>query len=63
MSAMRAAVAALELAVAGQLAGARYGLSAIPQLWLDALIHKTEIERIGRTLFHAGETLGVSDVV
>ena len=50
-------------AVAGQLAGARYGLSAIPQIWLDALIHKTEIERIGRTLFHAGETLGVSDVV
>ena len=50
-------------AVAGQLAGARYGLSAIPQIWLDALIHKTEIERIGRTLFHAGETLGVCDVV
>ncbi len=50
-------------AVAGQLAGARYGLSAIPQIWLDALIQKTEIERIGRTLFHAGETLGVSDVV
>jgi len=50
-------------AVAGQLAGARYGLSAIPQIWLDALIHQAEIERIGRTLFHASEALGVCDVV
>lgn len=50
-------------AVAGQLAGARYGLSAIPESWLDALIHQTEIERIGRTLFDAGEALGVRDVV
>lgn len=50
-------------AVAGQLAGARYGLSAIPQIWLDALIHQAEIERIGRTLFHASEALGVGDVV
>ena len=50
-------------AVAGQLAGARYGLSAIPQSWLDALIHQAEIERIGRTLFHASEALGVCDVV
>lgn len=42
-------------AVAGQLAGARYGLSAIPRDWLDVLIHQTEIERIGRALFHAGD--------
>jgi ADP-ribosyl-[dinitrogen reductase] hydrolase len=50
-------------AVAGQLAGARYGLGAIPQDWLDMLIHQAEIERIGRTLFYAGEALGVRDVV
>ena len=50
-------------AVAGQLAGARYGLGAIPQNWLDSLIHQAEIERIGRTLFHASEALGVCDVV
>lgn len=48
--------------VAGQLAGARYGLSAIPQDWLDVLIHKAQIERIGRTLFQAGEASGVRDV-
>jgi ADP-ribosyl-[dinitrogen reductase] hydrolase len=50
-------------AVAGQLAGARYGLSAIPRNWLDVLIHQAEIERIGRTLFYAGEALGVRHVV
>jgi ADP-ribosyl-[dinitrogen reductase] hydrolase len=50
-------------AVAGQLAGARYGLSAIPQSWLDALIHQAEIERIGRILFHAGYATGGCDAV
>ena len=50
-------------AVAGQLAGARYGVSAIPQDWLDVLIHQAEIEQIGRTLFYAGEALGVRDDV
>lgn len=50
-------------AVAGQLAGARYGLSAIPRSWLDTLIHQAEIERIGRTLFYAGEALGGRGVV
>jgi ADP-ribosyl-[dinitrogen reductase] hydrolase len=40
-------------AVAGQLAGARYGLSAIPTNWLDALILRETIEKIGQTLFNA----------
>ena len=40
-------------AVAGQLAGARYGLSAIPTNWLDALILRETIENIGQTLFNA----------
>lgn len=50
-------------AVAGQLAGARYGLGAIPQNWLDALIHQAEIKRIGRILFDAGYATGVCDAV
>jgi ADP-ribosyl-[dinitrogen reductase] hydrolase len=40
-------------AVAGQLAGARYGLSAIPTNWLNALILRETIENIGQTLFKA----------
>ena len=40
-------------AVAGQLAGARYGLSGIPRNWLDALIDRERIEGIGRNLFSA----------
>lgn len=40
-------------AVAGQLAGARYGLSGIPRSWLDVLIHCERIEEIGRELFGA----------
>ena len=38
-------------AIAGQLAGARYGLSGIPRNWLDVLIHRERIERIGHKLF------------
>ena len=40
-------------AVAGQLAGARYGLTGIPQNWLDVLIHRERIEAIGHQLFDA----------
>lgn len=40
-------------AVAGQLAGARYGLSGIPRNWLDVLIHRERIEEIGHQLFDA----------
>ena len=42
-------------AVAGQLAGARYGLSAIPINWRDTLIHNQQIESLGRTLFLSGQ--------
>lgn len=45
-------------AVAGQLAGARYGLSAIPRNWLDVLIQREAIEGIGRKLFYASDALG-----
>ena len=50
-------------AVAGQLAGARYGLSAIPRNWLEALFHREKIEVLGHTLFHAGDADGECDVV
>jgi ADP-ribosyl-[dinitrogen reductase] hydrolase len=42
-------------AVAGQLAGARYGLSAIPINWRDTLIHHQKIESLGRALFLSGQ--------
>jgi ADP-ribosyl-[dinitrogen reductase] hydrolase len=42
-------------AVAGQLAGARYGLSAIPVNWRDTLIDHQKIESLGRTLFLSGQ--------
>lgn len=38
-------------AVAGQLAGARYGLSAIPIKWRNALMKGDTIEGLGRALF------------
>ena len=41
-------------AVAGQIAGARYGLSAIPTTWREALIKGRDIEELGRALFLAG---------
>lgn len=37
-------------AVAGQLAGAKYGLSAIPQRWLSSLAWREGIERVARRL-------------
>jgi ADP-ribosyl-[dinitrogen reductase] hydrolase len=40
-------------AVAGQLAGARYGLSGIPRNWRDVLILRERIEAIGHQLFDA----------
>ena len=38
-------------AVAGQLAGARYGLSSIPRNWLDVLVQREHIETLGHKLF------------
>jgi hypothetical protein len=43
-------------AVAGQLAGARYGLSAIPVNWRNTLIHQQKIESLGQTLFRCGQS-------
>jgi ADP-ribosyl-[dinitrogen reductase] hydrolase len=43
-------------AVAGQLAGARYGLSAIPENWLEVLIKRQEIVHISRSLFSGNQT-------
>jgi ADP-ribosyl-[dinitrogen reductase] hydrolase len=43
-------------AVAGQLAGARYGLSAIPVNWRDTLIHQQKIVSLGQTLFRSGQS-------
>lgn len=44
-------------AIAGQLAGARYGLSGIPQAWLDKLAWRERIEKVAGELFDAsGET-------
>ena len=40
-------------AVAGQLAGARYGLSGIPRNWLNVLVQRERIETIGQQLFDA----------
>jgi ADP-ribosyl-[dinitrogen reductase] hydrolase len=40
-------------AVAGQLAGARYGLSAIPTNWRNTLMSGDKIENLGRALFKA----------
>jgi ADP-ribosyl-[dinitrogen reductase] hydrolase len=39
-------------AIAGQLAGARYGLSGIPQHWLDKLAWRERIEQVAWTLFN-----------
>ena len=43
-------------AIAGQLAGAVYGASGIPQDWLDALAWRERLEQAGRELFDAGYT-------
>ena len=39
-------------AVTGQLAGARYGLSSIPEIWLERLAWRQRIEKIGLELLH-----------
>lgn len=41
-------------AVAGQLAGALYGASAIPRAWLDALAWRERLEETAARLFDAG---------
>ena len=41
-------------AIAGQIAGALYGASAIPAEWLDRLAWRERIERIANDLFDAG---------
>ena len=45
-------------AVAGQLAGARYGLSAVPVNWLEVLINRDDIEGLGRKLYYATDGAG-----
>ena len=40
-------------AVTGQLAGALYGLRAIPQRWLEPLVEAPRIKDLGDQLFHA----------
>lgn len=42
-------------AVTGQLAGARYGFSAIPLDWKQQLVHGQKITELGHALFAAGE--------
>ena len=41
-------------AIAGQLAGALYGASAIPSHWLDLLAWRERIEDMAGNLFEAG---------
>lgn len=48
-------------AVAGQIAGALYGLSAIPARWLDKLLWRERIETWGRQLLAIGEEAYRSD--
>ena len=43
-------------AVTGQLAGARYGHSAIPEAWLAQLVHRPKIEALAQDLFVASLT-------
>ena len=46
-------------AVTGQLAGALYGLSAIPQEWLAKLVWREQIEEAGRKLLRGGRQSAV----
>lgn len=41
-------------AVAGQLAGAKYGLSGIPQDWVDKLAHRDHLLDLANKMFDAG---------
>jgi ADP-ribosyl-[dinitrogen reductase] hydrolase len=43
-------------AVAGQIAGAHYGLSAIPIEWLDVLAWRDDITDLGRRLYAVSQT-------
>jgi len=45
-------------AVTGQIAGARYGLSGIPTEWVEALIWRDDIIKLGRTLYQLSQTRG-----
>ena len=47
-------------AIAGQIAGALYGASAIPVAWLDRLAWRERIERIASDLFDAGSAPGIA---
>ena len=42
-------------AVVGQMAGAIYGLSAIPDRWLDKVLWKEQILERASRLFHQGQ--------
>ena len=39
-------------AICGQVAGAYYGMSSIPQQWLEKLVMRTEIEALAEKLYH-----------
>lgn len=39
-------------AICGQVAGAYYGISSIPQQWLEKLVMRTEIEALAEKLYH-----------
>jgi ADP-ribosylglycohydrolase len=41
--------------VTGALAGALYGVAAIPERWLDALIERDELEALADSLLAATE--------
>ncbi len=43
-------------AVAGQIAGAHYGLSAIPTEWLDVLAWRDDLIDLGRRLYTVSQT-------
>lgn len=47
-------------AVTGQLAGARYGMSAIPDRWLEVLVKADDIADVGRRLFSASRKLATA---
>ena len=49
-------------AIAGQLAGARYGLSGIPQAWLDKLAWRERIEQVAGRLFDASTNELIANV-
>ena len=48
-------------AIAGQLAGARWGASAIPEAWRDKIAHADRITSLGRRLYAAGGGMVADD--